>query len=366
MSHLELRDLCKRYDGSVAVDGLNLSVDRGEFVALLGPSGCGKTTTLQMIAGFVQPSSGSILLEGRDLAAVRPAERGMGIVFQSYALFPHMTAAQNIAFGLEMRGISSDEKRRRVGELLELVGLSALADRYPRRMSGGQQQRVALARALVIRPSILLLDEPLSNLDAKLREDMQIELRQIQRSLGTTTILVTHDQSEAMALADRIVVMNRGRVEQIGPPHETYEWPATAFVADFLGRTNVLNGELHADRTITIAGETLRRPLDPSSTLPPTGSVQIAIRPEKLRLTRADKGAVTRDASPPGEPSAAPAGRVQARIFQGNHWLYQVESLGQLLTIIGPNDGAPPFGEGESVQVLWDPRDFRLRAAPSQ
>ncbi len=240
MAFLVLDRLTKRFGEQAAVDGLSLAVEQGEFVSLLGPSGCGKTTTLQMIAGFVEATSGSVTLEGRDLLAMKPAQRGLGLVFQSYALFPHMTAAQNVAFGLEMQGVAAGERERRVKEALELVGLAALAGRYPRKMSGGQQQRVALARALVIRPRILLLDEPLSNLDAKLREEMQIELRQIQRTVGTTTILVTHDQAEAMTLSDRIVVMNAGRAEQVARPHEAYERPATAFVASFLGKTNVL------------------------------------------------------------------------------------------------------------------------------
>src|SRR5580704_4330674 len=213
MSFLVLQSLTKRFGDTTVVDGLSLSVDKGEFVSLLGPSGCGKTTMLQMIAGFVEPSAGAISLDGRDLTKIKPAARGLGIVFQSYALFPHLTAAQNVAFGLEMRGVAKPQQVKRVDEALALVGLSGLSDRYPRRMSGGQQQRVALARALVIKPDVLLLDEPLSNLDAKLREEMQVELRQIQRTVGTTTILVTHDQAEAMALSDRIVVMNKGRVE---------------------------------------------------------------------------------------------------------------------------------------------------------
>ena len=195
--------ITKRFGDAIAVDRLSLTVDKGEFVSLLGPSGCGKTTTLQMIAGFVEPSAGAILLAERDLTTIKPAARGLGIVFQSYALFPHMTAAKNIAFGLEMRGVAKAEQIRRVEEVMSLVGLAGFSDRYPRRMSGGQQQRVALARALVIKPDVLLLDEPLSNLDAKLREEMQVELRQIQRTVGTTTILVTHDQGEAMALSDR-------------------------------------------------------------------------------------------------------------------------------------------------------------------
>src|SRR6185312_33366 len=220
MAFLALDRLTKRYGEAVAVDRLSLTVEKGEFVSLLGPSGCGKTTTLQMIAGFVAPSGGAVMLDGADLLATKPAKRDLGIVFQSYALFPHMTAAENVAFGLEMRGVSRGEREERVAEALALVGLTALAGRFPRSMSGGQQQRVALARALVIRPRVLLLDEPLSNLDAKLREEMQVELRQIQRTVGTTTILVTHDQGEAMALSDRIVVMSQGRIEQIGSPQE--------------------------------------------------------------------------------------------------------------------------------------------------
>src|SRR5215207_5272806 len=244
MSYLALERLTKAYGNALAVDALDLTVARGEFISLLGPSGCGKTTTLQMIAGFVEPTSGHAMLDGVDLLGMRPNKRGLGVVFQSYALFPHATVAQNVGFGLEMRGVSRAERDKRVQQTLDLVGLAGLADRYPRRMSGGQQQRVALARALVIRPSILLLDEPLSNLDAKLREEMQTELRAIQRSVGTTTILVTHDQGEAMALSDRIVVMNKGRVEQIARPDEAYSRPATPFVASFLGKTNVFSGEV--------------------------------------------------------------------------------------------------------------------------
>src|SRR5947209_13647912 len=259
MSFLALQDLTKRFGDAIAVDALSLAVEKGEFVSLLGPSGCGKTTTLQMIAGFVEPSAGTINLGGRDLTKIKPAARGLGIVFQSYALFPHMTAAENIAFGLEMRGVAKTEQTKRVADALALVGLAGFADRYPRRMSGGQQQRVALARALVIKPDVLLLDEPLSNLDAKLREEMQVELRAIQRTVGTTTILVTHDQGEAMALSDRIVVMNRGRVEQIARPTEIYQRPASAFVADFLGKINMLPATVAAG-TASIGNACFRAP----------------------------------------------------------------------------------------------------------
>ncbi len=350
VAFLELAGLTKRYDGSFAVDGLSLTVEQGEFIALLGPSGCGKTTTLQMIAGFVEPTSGAIRLEGQDLVAMRPNARGLGVVFQSYALFPHMTVAQNVGFGLQMQGVPVRERGTRIAQALEMVGLGTLADRYPRRMSGGQQQRVALARALVIRPRILLLDEPLSNLDAKLREEMQIELRQIQRKLGTTTILVTHDQGEAMALADRIVVMNKGRVEQIGPPHETYEWPATPFVAEFLGKTNVLDARVAADGMVLAIGAahwTLEEPAR-------SRDVKISIRPEKMSIRAAGAGVAM---------SGELAGRVVNRIFQGNHWLFQVQVDAALLTIVRQNDGSEPPPEGASVFVGWSASDMRLRGA---
>ena len=257
MAFLVLDGLTKAYGGTIAVDHLSLAVGEGEFVSLLGPSGCGKTTTLQMIAGFLEPTSGSISLAGTDLLAVSPNRRGLGIVFQSYALFPHMTAAENVAFGLEMRRVPRAERDARVAEILALVGLTTLADRFPKRMSGGQQQRVALARALAIRPQVLLLDEPLSNLDAKLREEMQIELRQIQQRLGTTTILVTHDQAEAMALSDRVAIMNKGRVEQVAPPDIAYAEPASPFVASFLGKTNQFTATVRAidGRTMLAIGD---------------------------------------------------------------------------------------------------------------
>src|SRR5512140_1120878 len=243
MSHLALENLSKRYGEHFAVAGITLSIAQGEFVSLLGPSGCGKTTTLQMIAGFVEPTAGAIRIDGRDLLAVPAAKRGLGIVFQNYALFPHLSVTDNIAFGLEMRQVAKRERERRVADTLELVGLAGLSARYPAQLSGGQQQRVALARALVIQPALLLLDEPLSNLDAKLREEMQVELSRIQRTIGITTLMVTHDQAEALALSDRVVVMNAGRIEQQGIPHEAYENPATGFVCDFLGKANLFTVE---------------------------------------------------------------------------------------------------------------------------
>jgi putative spermidine/putrescine transport system ATP-binding protein len=347
MSYLALERLTKAYGDVLAVDALDLTVARGEFISLLGPSGCGKTTTLQMIAGFVEPTSGRAVLEGVDLLGVQPNKRGLGIVFQSYALFPHVTVAENVAFGLEMRGVPRAEREQRVKQALDLVGLSGMADRYPRRMSGGQQQRVALARALVIRPSILLLDEPLSNLDAKLREEMQIELRTIQRSVGATTILVTHDQGEAMALSDRIVIMNKGKVEQIARPDEAYARPASAFVANFLGKTNVLPAKVVEDgdrRIVDIAG--FRLPVADRS---PLGPVTVTVRPERIGFA--------------DDPAAGVRGRVQSRVFQGTHWLFQVESELGAFIVHRQNDGAPVPAEGENIRLTWGANDHLIAAA---
>ncbi len=343
MAFLVLDRLTKRFGEQAAVDGLSLAVEQGEFVSLLGPSGCGKTTTLQMIAGFVEATSGSVTLEGRDLLAMKPAQRGLGLVFQSYALFPHMTAAQNVAFGLEMQGVAAGERERRVKEALELVGLAALAGRYPRKMSGGQQQRVALARALVIRPRILLLDEPLSNLDAKLREEMQIELRQIQRTVGTTTILVTHDQAEAMTLSDRIVVMNAGRAEQVARPHEAYERPATAFVASFLGKTNVLAASARRE-----AGESFAVIGDGRWPVPDLAGerLRVTVRPEKIGFS--------------GPAACSIGGRIATRIFQGSHWLYQVDTPCGTVTVTRQNTGEPVPEEGAQVRLTWRTEDMAI------
>jgi putative spermidine/putrescine transport system ATP-binding protein len=337
MSFLVLDRLTKHYGATAAVDQLSLTVEKGEFISLLGPSGCGKTTTLQMIAGFVEPSAGTITLDGIDLLATRPAKRGLGIVFQSYALFPHMSAAENVAFGLEMQGMARAERERRVTEALALVGLAALAERYPRSMSGGQQQRVALARALVIRPRMLLLDEPLSNLDAKLREEMQVELRQIQRNVGITTVLVTHDQAEAMALSDRIVIMNKGRAEQIAKPDCAYERPASAFVASFLGKTNVLAGTI-ADGMLSIGERSWPAPagLDP-------GAVTVTLRPEKI-----------------GFAGDGLAGTVRTRLFLGSQWLFQIHSSAGLVLVVRQNEGDAMPGEGDAVALAWRAEDMRV------
>ncbi len=242
MAKLQLQDLSKRYGQVTVVDNVALDVADGEFVVLLGPSGCGKTTTLRMMAGFVPPTLGSITIGDRDVTSLPPWRRNCGLVFQSYALFPHMTVAQNIAFGLQMRKLDVQTTQKRVTDAMRMVRLDGFEARYPRQMSGGQQQRVALARALAIEPDVLLLDEPLSNLDAKLRVEVRHEIRELQRKLGITTILVTHDQEEALTMADRLVVMNEGRVRQIGSQRDLYERPADRFVASFIGRSFFIEG----------------------------------------------------------------------------------------------------------------------------
>jgi putative spermidine/putrescine transport system ATP-binding protein len=244
VADVELRGIAKRYGEAVAVDDVSLTVAPGELLSLLGPSGCGKTTTLRVVAGFVPPDRGRVLLKNADVTAVPPNKRDVGMLFQNYALFPHLTAADNIAFGLRMRGVPRPQRRLRVEQALELVRLGDFGQRYPRQLSGGQQQRVALARAVVIHPSVLLLDEPLSNLDAQLRHELRTEIRQLQQTLGITTIFVTHDQEEALSMSDRVVVMNHGHVEQIGSPAEIYRAPRTQFVAQFIGEANIIAGRL--------------------------------------------------------------------------------------------------------------------------
>jgi putative spermidine/putrescine transport system ATP-binding protein len=246
MADLSLNGLSKHYGDFYAVREVSLTIADGEFLVLLGPSGCGKTTTLRMVAGFIEPSAGHVRLAGQDVTLLPPWRRNAGMVFQSYALFPHMTVAQNVAFGLEMRKLSRADIDRRVEETLALVRLGGYGGRLPRQLSGGQQQRVALARALAIRPDVLLLDEPLSNLDAKLRQEVRVEIRELQRQLGLTTVMVTHDQEEALTMADRLVVMNEGSVRQVGSQRDLYERPADRFVAGFVGRTTFLAGAVEA------------------------------------------------------------------------------------------------------------------------
>jgi putative spermidine/putrescine transport system ATP-binding protein len=291
-TRLQLGGLRKTFGANAALHQLDLETREGEFISLLGPSGCGKTTTLRCIAGFESPDEGRVLLDGRDITDLPPEKRDIGMVFQNYALFPHLTVRRNLAFGLEMRNIGKAEAARRIGEVLDMVQLGAMAERYPRQLSGGQQQRVALARALVIEPRLLLLDEPLANLDAVLREDMRVFIRELQQRVGITALYVTHDQSEAMVMSDRVAVMLGGKLQQFDAPENIYMRPRSAEVARFIGRANLLPGSIQC--RVAVRGEFLRYQVQTAagsfeaecdSPLADGQPVQVALRPEALRFT---------------------------------------------------------------------------------
>jgi|HubBroStandDraft_4_1064222.scaffolds.fasta_scaffold93487_2 putative spermidine/putrescine transport system ATP-binding protein len=327
-----LRDLSRSFGATRALDGLNLEMAPGELVALLGPSGCGKTTALRILAGFETADSGQVTVDGRDISHIPAARRDMGMVFQSYSLFPNMSALGNVAFGLRMRKAGAAERNRRAGELLDMVGLAAQARQYPHQLSGGQQQRVALARALAIEPRVLLLDEPLSALDAKVRLQLREQIRAIQQRLGTTTLFVTHDQEEALSMADRVGVMNSGRLEQIAVPSQLYDSPATAFVAEFVGTMNRLPGELSGQEQVTALGVTV--PVNGGTDL--LGDVDVLVRPEGLRV------------------AAAPGGNgiVTDKTFLGSLTRVSVRLSGDLLVKIDkPSTEAADLTPGTSVQV---------------
>jgi putative spermidine/putrescine transport system ATP-binding protein len=290
MARLEIDRVTKRYGDVYAVRDFTLDVADGEFVVFLGPSGCGKTTTLRVVAGFAEPTSGAVRLGERDITSLPPWKRNAGLVFQSYALFPHLTVAQNIAFGLEMRKVQASEMSSRVAEVLRLVRLEHLGERLPRQLSGGQQQRVALARALVFRPDVLLLDEPLSNLDAKLRQEVRVEIRELQKRLGLTTVMVTHDQEEALTMADRLVVMNDGAVRQVGTQEDLYERPTDRFVAGFVGRSTFIEGRIESPGRFRSEGG-----LALACNGAATGPATLALRPERILVAREPQAGMDND-----------------------------------------------------------------------
>lgn len=292
---LELRNIGKTYGATHTLGPVNIGVQQGELLTLLGPSGCGKTTTLHIIAGLTAPSEGTVVMNGNDITALPPPKRDMGLVFQNYALFPHKTVGENVAFGLRMRRVPRPEIRERVTEILDLVGLPGVEDRFPRQLSGGQRQRVALARAVVVRPTMLLLDEPLSNLDAVLRKRMRLEVREIQQKLGISTVFVTHDQDEAFEMSDRIILMNGGRIEQYGTPEDLYDRPENRFAAEFIGETNLLKGKVASiaddDISVEIAGGARFTTLPPAHSPGVGDALHLMVRPERVEVLPAGEDA---------------------------------------------------------------------------
>ncbi len=356
MAYLEIRNVRKRFKDVLAIDGISLAVERGEFFTLLGPSGCGKTTLLRIVAGFEDPDEGDVWLEGQDVTQTPPHRRNMGMVFQSYSLFPNMTVEENIEFGLRVRGWSRGERMGRVDELLELIGLVQARKRYPYQLSGGEQQRVALARALAVQPRVLLLDEPLSALDAKIRVQLREEIRSIQRRLSITTVYVTHDQEEALAISDRVAVLSRGRVEQVGTPSEIYERPASFFVADFVGTMNRLEAVVRdADGLVDYRGLALHahraRGLRPGTT------VLLLLRPEVIQI------------QPASDPRGL-KGRVMSGSFAGPSTRFRVQlDVGGEVAVDVPSKRARALTPGQEVAVVFEPEDvgvLMLQAAPPE
>ena len=343
MSALVLDGLTKRYGSTVAVHGASLRIPHGRFVCLLGPSGCGKTTLLRMIAGLEEPSGGRLLIDDRDITDTPAHTREFGMVFQSLALFPHLTAGENIAYPLRIRGASRADQRKRAEELLELVRLPGVADRPVSKLSGGQRQRVAIARALALSPRLFLLDEPLSALDAKLREAMQIELKQLQQRLGITTIVVTHDQREAMTMADLVVVMSQGRIHQAASPMEVYRQPADAFVADFIGLTNLLDGQVTRPGTVQVPGGTLSLP-----NLPPSGRVLLSIRPEEVIVHP-----TAADGSSDG-PNRLP-GTLSFMRDLGSSVEFRIDVAGKEIIALSRPQDRPPVEPGGALSVELPP-----------
>ena len=347
MAHLIIDKLVKSFGGQPVLKSIDLAVEPGSFVALLGPSGCGKSTLLRIVAGLERVDSGRVQLAGRDITDLPPEKRNAALMFQSYALLPHMTVAENVRFPLRMQGrLARAQQEEKVREALALVQLDAYGDRYPRQLSGGQQQRVALARSIVAEPDILLLDEPLSNLDARLREDMQVELKRLHARLGLTTLFVTHDQTEALALADQVVLMNGGRIEQQGTPQELYDRPRTAFAADFIGGANVLTLEVSRDGS-GWAGRLPDGTAVPLADAPSTGRHRFMLRKEAIGFGQSDVGE-------PGSGTAVVAGRILTQNFLGSVTRSVVTVGGTTLTALTPAERAsPPATEDGTVPVNW-------------
>jgi spermidine/putrescine transport system ATP-binding protein len=358
---IALEGVVKRFGKAAAVRDVTVSIGEGEFFSLLGPSGCGKTTTLRMIAGFETPDEGRIVLDGQDVTSVPANRRPVNMVFQQYALFPHMSIYDNVAFGLKVKRVPRQDHGDRIHEILRVVELEGLERRRPRQLSGGQQQRVALARALVNRPAALLLDEPLGALDVKLRKQMQLELKRIQTELGTTFVYVTHDQEEALAMSDRIAVMNGGQVEQIGGPHEIYEHPATAFVADFIGSLNALDlvvEELVGGYALMRLGETERIVAPVGSQARVGDKLRIAVRPERVQISRVD--------DPAHEGGSRLVGTITEVVYLGMYTQFHVATeAGRVVSHRLADELLTPFAPGAHVEVAWDADHASILGSPT-
>jgi putative spermidine/putrescine transport system ATP-binding protein len=352
VAYLEMHDLRKSFAAQTALDGVSISLDEGEFLSLLGPSGCGKTTALRIVAGFLQPDSGRVVIAGEDMTNRAPNRRDVGMVFQAYSLFPNMTAAQNVAFGLKVRKVAGARRNARVAELLEIVGLSHAVDRYPHQLSGGMQQRVALARALAIEPRVLLLDEPLSALDALVRVQLREEIRRVQTQLGITTVYVTHDQEEALSISDRVAVVYGGRIEQLGPPVEIYGAPETRFVAEFIGTMNRLESRVAEGEAPAVDINGTIVPVDAVRGRPAGQPVLLLLRPEAITLEQMNGG---------GPAPGALAGEVTAHSFLGaiTRVTIAAENGSELIANV-PSTGAQSFSVKQRVLVRFPSESARV------
>lgn len=355
---VEIRGVNKSYGSNQILNGIDLVIEQGELITLLGPSGCGKTTTLNVIAGFIEVDNGEVYIKGKKMNSIPPYKRDLGMVFQTYSLFPHMTIYENLEFGLNIRKMDKREKNNDIKKMLELVRLTGLEDRYPRELSGGQRQRVAIARALVAKPQLLLLDEPLSNLDAKLKLELRTEIKRLQKEVGVTTIFVTHDQEEALSMSDRIVIMNEGKIEQIGTPTEIYEKPQTEFVFQFIGKSNRFNGHIISMDVQTIQVKLEDGSLisvDANNVMKKESTCQIGdevvlyIRPEKISITsREDEQLVN-----------CLYTRILQVNFLGNYWEIEVEWNGKLLQLFCPTI-EPDWIIGHEVRIAWKSTDLKI------
>ncbi len=346
MSKVELRGVTKKFGRTTAISSLDLCVEKSEFLSLVGPSGCGKTTTLRLIAGFIRPDSGKVLIGNKDMNRVSVKNRDVGIVFQNYALFPNMTASENVAFGMKARKAEQGTITTRVTELLEMVGLSAKATSFPNELSGGQQQRIALARALAIEPRVLLLDEPLSALDAKVRNTLRFEIKRIQQESGITTIYVTHDQEEALAISDRVALMNSGRIEQIGTPGQIYSRPSTLFSANFVGVNNLIKGDYKGNEIFRWAGGTVSAAC--SCGLKP-GRCWLSIRPEKIKIEKTEES-----------QSNSVSGVCRGKIFLGPLVRLAVESYGEMFLVDLLNENLQEISTGKRMDLYFAPENTLL------